>query len=162
VPRREPARSAEIRCRRRHLPLDLRDDLAFTVDSDQWHTWQDRRRQASFLGDRDFPWELPPPPRHRTVQPPTQDDDEEDDYDAMAYHNEQAKNDSDDFVSCIFHEWKAATAEGHEFNLPQAMADKEIEKLGVLVLRVDQAVQTPLPRYATDIMPQGLTEEEAL
>ncbi|KAM0869642.1 hypothetical protein ACQ4PT_040541 [Festuca glaucescens] len=42
------------------------------------------------------------------------------------------------------------------------MTDDEIARLGVLVLEVDRPVQPPLPRYATGIMPPGLTEEEAL
>jgi hypothetical protein len=30
------------------------------------------------------------------------------DNEALAYHNEEAKDDLDDFVACIFHDWKAA------------------------------------------------------
>nr|XP_051222113.1 leucine-rich repeat extensin-like protein 3 [Lolium perenne] len=52
-------------------------------------------------------------------------------------------------------------AEGRKLNFPSAMTDDEIERLGVLVSRVDRPVQPPLPRYATDIMPPCLTEEEA-
>jgi hypothetical protein len=42
------------------------------------------------------------------------------------------------------------------------MTDKEIEKLGLLVSQVDRPVQPPLPRYTTDIMPPGFSEDEAL
>ncbi|KAM0924360.1 hypothetical protein ACQ4PT_004980 [Festuca glaucescens] len=87
---------------------------------------------------------------------PPQDDDD----DALAYHNEEAKDDSDDFVAYVFHDWQAAMAEGRKFNFPPKMTDEEIERLGVLVSEVDRSVQPPLPRYATDIMPPGLTEEE--
>jgi hypothetical protein len=50
-------------------------------------------------------------PRHRTREPsaPPQDDD---DSDALAYHNEEAKSDSDDYVDCIFQEWQLAMAVG--------------------------------------------------
>jgi hypothetical protein len=52
--------------------------------------------------------------------------------------------------------------EGREFEYPDNMTDDEIARLGVLVLEVDRPVQPPLPRYATCIMPPGLSEEEAL
>jgi hypothetical protein len=42
------------------------------------------------------------------------------------------------------------------------MTDNEIAKVGVLVSKEDQPVQPPLPRYATDIMPLDLTEEDDL
>ncbi|KAK1626244.1 hypothetical protein QYE76_000559 [Lolium multiflorum] len=60
------------------------------------------------------------------------------------------------------HDSEAAMAEGQKFNLPATMTDEEIKRLGVLGSKVDRPVQPPLPRYATDIMPPGLTEEEAL
>jgi hypothetical protein len=41
------------------------------------------------------------------------------------------------------------------------MTNEEITRLGILVLEVPQA-PPPLPCYATDIMPAGLTEDEAL
>jgi hypothetical protein len=53
-------------------------------------------------------------------------------------------------------------AEGRKFNFPVTMTDDEIERLGVLVSEVDRPVQPPLPRYATGIMPPGLTEEEVV
>ncbi|KAM0839041.1 hypothetical protein ACQ4PT_060573 [Festuca glaucescens] len=53
-------------------------------------------------------------------------------------------------------------AEGRKFEYPETMTDDEIARLGVLVSEVDRLVQPPLPRYATGIMPPGLTEEEAL
>nr|XP_051190371.1 pollen-specific leucine-rich repeat extensin-like protein 3 [Lolium perenne] len=53
-------------------------------------------------------------------------------------------------------------AEGRKFKFPATMTDDEIERLHVLVSEVDQPVQPPLPRYATDIMPLGLTKEETL
>jgi hypothetical protein len=32
--------------------------------------------------------------------------DDEDDYiEALAYHNEEVKDDSDDYVAAVFHEW---------------------------------------------------------
>jgi hypothetical protein len=67
---------------------------------------------------------------------PPQDEDDKD-YDALPYHNEEAKEDSDDFVACIFHEWQASKAEGREFDLPPAMTDDEIANLSVLVSQVD-------------------------
>jgi hypothetical protein len=53
-------------------------------------------------------------------------------------------------------------AEGRKFNQPATMTDEEIERLDVLVSKLDRPVQPPLPQYATDIMPLGLTEEEVL
>jgi hypothetical protein len=83
-----------------------------------------------FLGDRDYPFGPPSSPR-RTRQPappaPPQDDD------ALAYYNEKAKEDSDDFTGCVFHTWQTAMEEGREFQLPATMTDEEIERLGILV-----------------------------
>jgi hypothetical protein len=53
-----------------------------------------------------FPFDHPPPPRHRTRQslaPPRDDGNEYSD--ELTYHNEEAKEDSDDYVACILHEW---------------------------------------------------------
>jgi hypothetical protein len=106
VPARQPYRSPENRRRRRYLPPDLHADPVFAVDSNSWHNWRQTeeapRRQAVFLSNRDFPFDRPPPPRRRTRQPPMppQDDDDED-CDALAYHNKEAKDDSDDFIACI-------------------------------------------------------------
>jgi hypothetical protein len=121
-------------------------------------------RQVGFLGDRDFLFDHPPPPRHRTRQPPTPSQDDDDDYysDTLAYHNDKAKDYSDDYVACIFQEWQLAIANGREFEYPAMMTNNEIARLDVLVSEVDRSVQPSLPRYATDIMPPGLTEEEAL
>jgi hypothetical protein len=111
-----------------------------------------------FLGDRDYPFGPPSSPR-RTRQPappaPPQDDD------ALAYYNETAKEDSDDFTGCVFHTWQTAMEEGREFQLPVTMANDEIARLGILVSEVPHA-PLPLPRYATDLMPEGLTEDEPL
>ncbi|KAK1679789.1 hypothetical protein QYE76_040637 [Lolium multiflorum] len=166
---RASERSAEIRHRRWYLPSDLHADPAYAIDSNTWRTWRktekDPRRMAGFLGDIEFPFDYPPPPLQRTREPPTppQDDEEEDNYNyALAYHNEEAKDDSDDCVACIFQEWQLAMAEGREFEYPATMTDDKITRLGVLVSEVDRPVQPPLPWYATDIMPSGLTEEEAL
>nr|XP_051211115.1 sulfated surface glycoprotein 185-like [Lolium perenne] len=96
---------------------------------------------------------------------PAQDDhdDHDEEYiEALAYHNKEAKDDSDDYVACIFQEWQLAMAEGREFEYPDNMTDDEIARLGVLISEVDRPVQPPLPRYATGIMPPGLSEEEAL
>nr|XP_051189942.1 actin cytoskeleton-regulatory complex protein pan-1-like [Lolium perenne] len=95
-------------------------------------------------------------------QPRRRRDDEEDYSEALAYHNEEAKNDSDDYVACIFQEWKLAKAEGQKFEFSDNMMDDEIARLGLLVSEVDRPVQPPLTRYATGIMPPGLSEEEAL
>ncbi|XP_051209506.1 uncharacterized protein [Lolium perenne] len=54
-------------------------------------------------------------------------------------------------------EWQLAMVEGREFEYPAMMTDDEIARLGVLVSEVDRPVQPPLPRYATGIMPPGLT-----
>jgi hypothetical protein len=80
----------------------------------------------------------------------------------LVYHNEEAKDDNDDFIAYIFHNCQAAMAEGRKFNFPPTMTGEEIERLGVLVSQVDRPVQPPLPRYATNIVPPGLTKEEAL
>jgi hypothetical protein len=45
---------------------------------------------------------------------------------------------------------------------PTTLADNEIARLDVLMSEVDRSVRPPLPRYATDIMPAGLSEDEAL
>jgi hypothetical protein len=76
VPLREPERSTEIRRRRRDLPPDHRADPAFAANSNSWHTWRE-----------------------------TEDDDYDEDCDALAYHNEEAKDDNDNFIACIFYEW---------------------------------------------------------
>jgi hypothetical protein len=81
---------------------------------------------------------------------------------ALAYHNEEVKDDSDDYVAAIFHEWQQALAEGRVFEFPENMTDDEMAKLGVLVSENDAPVQPPLPRYATGVMPPGLSEDEAL
>jgi hypothetical protein len=40
-------------------------------------------------------------------------------------------------------------AEGRKFDLPSAMTDEEIERLGVLMSEVDRAVQPKLPQSRT-------------
>jgi hypothetical protein len=72
------------------------------------------------------------------------------------------KDDSDDYVAAVFHEWQQAMAEGRNFEFPENMTDDEMAKLGVLVSENDAPVQPPLPRYATGVMPPGLSEDEAL
>jgi hypothetical protein len=76
---------------------------------------------------------------------PAQDDhddiDSNDDKDynkALAYQNEEAKDDSDDYIVCIFQEWQLAMAEGREFEYPDNMMDDEIARLGLLVSQVDR------------------------
>nr|XP_051205654.1 actin cytoskeleton-regulatory complex protein pan-1-like [Lolium perenne] len=175
VPMREPDRSAEIRRRRRYLPPDLHSDPAYAIESDSWRTWllseRGRRRRAGFMGDMDFPFDRPPAPHRRAQQAPTpaqyeDDDDDVDDDDkyieALTYHNEEVKDDSDDYVACIFQEWQLAMVEGRKFEYPDNMTDGEAARLGVLVSENDQPVQPPLPRYATGIMPLGLSEDKAL
>jgi hypothetical protein len=165
VPARQPYRSPENRRRRRYLPPDLPADPAYAIDSDtRRESEKDLRRRASFLCDRDFPFDHPSAPHRRTRQPPApaQDDDDEEYSEALAYHNEEAKDNSDDYVTCIFQEWRLAMAEGREFEYPEEMTDDKIARLGVLVLEFDPPVQPPLPRYGTGIMPPNLTEEEAL
>jgi hypothetical protein len=91
---------------RRYLSPDLRTDPAYAIDFDTWRTWResrkDPRRRADFLGDRDFPFDHPPTPRRPTRQAPEPAHDDEDCSDALAYHNEEAKYDSYDYVTCIF------------------------------------------------------------
>jgi hypothetical protein len=65
-------------------------------------------------------------------------------------------------VACIFHDWQTSMADGRKFDFPPAMTNEEIERLAVLVSQVDRPVQPSLHRYATNIMPQGLTEEETI
>jgi hypothetical protein len=69
-----------------------------------------------------------PPPRHQTRQPsaPSQDDDYND---ALAYHNQEAKDDNEDYIACMFQQWQAAMAEGREFEYPTTMTDDEIEAI---------------------------------
>jgi hypothetical protein len=74
-------------------------------------------------------WQPPVPPRY-----------DGDNDDTLAYHNEEAKDDSDDFVTCVFHDWHVAMVEGRKFDFPPAMTDEEIERLGVLVSEVDRPV----------------------
>ncbi|KAK1601127.1 hypothetical protein QYE76_007888 [Lolium multiflorum] len=163
----------EIRRRRRYLPPDLRADPAYAIDSESWRTYlsteTDSRRRAGFMGDRDFPFDRPPPTRPRRQQAPPRaqyngdddhDNDEYDDYDdddyieALAYHNVEVKDDSDDYVAAVFHEWQQAMAEGRTFDFPENMTDDEMAKLGVLVSENDAPVQLPLPaRHG--VMPPG-------
>jgi hypothetical protein len=121
---------------------------------------------VGLLGDQDYPFgpppahARPPAPPLRTHRPaplvPPWDDN------ALPYYNEEAKDGSDDFVGYVFHVWQTTMEEGREFQLPTTMAEEEIERLGILVSEVDRSVRPPLPRYATDIIPPGLTEDEAL
>jgi hypothetical protein len=83
------------------------------------------------------------------------------DDDVLAYHNKEAKDDSANFVACVFQDWQAAMAEGRKFDFALPMTDEKIERFSVLVSQVVRPVQPP-PLYATDIIPPGLTEEEAL
>jgi hypothetical protein len=48
-------------------------------------------------------------------------DHEEDYSEALAYHNEDAKDDSDDYVACIFQEWQLAMAKGRKFEYSDNM-----------------------------------------
>nr|XP_051221758.1 formin-like protein 14 [Lolium perenne] len=123
------------------------------------------------MGDRDFPFDRPLAPRRRRRQAPmpahddhddNDGDDDEDYNEALAYQNDETKDDSDDYVTCIFQEWQLALAEGWEFDYPDNMTDDEIVRLDLLVSEVDRPMQPPLPRYATGIMPPGLSEEETL
>jgi hypothetical protein len=82
-------------------------------------TGKDLRKVAGFLGDRALRFERPPPPHHRTRQPPAPpQDDDNDAADALAYHNEEAKDDAVLYVSCVFRDWQAAIAEVRKFNFP--------------------------------------------
>jgi hypothetical protein len=51
---------------------------------------------------------------------------------------------------------------GRNFDFVDNMTDDEMAKVGALVSEYDAPVQPPLPRYATGVMPQGLSEDEAL
>jgi hypothetical protein len=55
VPRRKAERTSEIWRKQLYLPTDLRDDPAFIVGSNQWHTWrhteEDPRRKEAFIAD---------------------------------------------------------------------------------------------------------------
>jgi hypothetical protein len=138
------------------------------------------------MGDMDFPFDRPSPTRPRKQQAPTRrqqappraqynDDDDDhgnDEYDdyndgddyieALAHHNEEVKEDSDDYVADVFHEWQQAMAEGRTFDFPENMTDDEMAQLGVLVSENDTPVQPPLPRYAIGFMSPGLSKDEAL
>jgi hypothetical protein len=81
-----------------------------TIESNSWRAWRktekDPRRQAGLHGDRGFPFDHQPPPRHRTRQPPAPPQDDDNEYnDELTYHNEEAKEYSDDYAACIFQEW---------------------------------------------------------
>jgi hypothetical protein len=131
------------------------------------------------MGDRDYPFGPAPPARRqqaptRREQPQHNDREDEDDDDeayavydddyieALAYHSEEVKDDSEDYVGLVFHEWQQAMAEGRNFEFPDNMTDDEMAKLGLLVSEYDAPVQPPLPRYATAVMPPGLSADEAL
>jgi hypothetical protein len=102
----------------------------------------------------------------RAQQAPTpaqSDYNDDDDYiEALAYHNKEVKDDSDDYVAVVFQEWQLAMAEGRKFEYPDNMTDDEAARLGVLVSENARPVQPPLARYATSIMPTGLSDDEAL
>jgi hypothetical protein len=54
---------------------------------------------------------------------------------ALTYYNEEAKDDNDDYVTCIFQEWKLVMAESRKFD-PEEITDDEIARLGVIVSEV--------------------------
>jgi hypothetical protein len=107
----ELERSTEIRRRRKYVPQDHHADPSFVVDSGLLHTWRETerhpRRKAGFVGDRDYPFDEPltpanplaPPRRTRQPAPPAPPQDDG----ALAYYNEEDKDDTDDFVGYVFH-----------------------------------------------------------
>lgn len=186
VPRSDPERTMEIWHRRLFLPPDLRNDPAYAVSSMEWHNWNkhgtDARRITGFLRDGDFPFDQPPPTRRQAAprpprrsspprcdatphaplrarqQAPPQDDDAALVY---AYHNEGARDDSEDFVAAIFYEWETDQAEGRDFQVSADMTEDEQERLATLISQVPQREPTP-PRYAREVMLPGMSPEEAL
>jgi hypothetical protein len=92
-----------------------------------------------FLDDRDYPFGPPSPParhvaprRARKPPPPTPPQDDA----TLDFYNEEAKDDSEDFVRRVFHDWQTTMEEGREFQLSATMTDKEIERLTILVSEV--------------------------
>jgi hypothetical protein len=114
---------------------------AYAIDSQHVaHLAPDREgseENAGFLGDRDFSFDHLPAPRRRTRQSPAsaQDDNNEEYNEALTYHNEEANDDNDDYVACIFQEWKLVMAESQKFD-PEEITDDEIARLGVIVSEV--------------------------
>jgi hypothetical protein len=64
----------------------------------------------------------------------------------LAYYNKEAKDDSDDFVTSVFHDWRPTVEEARVFQLRATMVDEKITRLGILVSEAPQAPPL-LPRY---------------
>jgi hypothetical protein len=107
----------------------------------------DKRRKAGFLGDKDFNFGQPPQPRReltlrlRTLPPPSA----------------PMLDDSDDFVANVFHTIQMARQEGRKIELVEELTEDEATRLALLM----SEMPPPMPRYAVNIMPPGLSEEEA-
>jgi hypothetical protein len=123
---------------RPYLPPDLCDHPAFIVSSYQWHTWRRTEEEGRLPQWPGLPVRaLAAASSSYTAPPlPPQDEDDDDDEDEDE-DNEEAKDDVDDFIARLFHDWQEAMAEGRKFDLPPTMTDEEIERPGILVSQVD-------------------------
>jgi hypothetical protein len=119
VPPHNLERTMEIRRRRKYLPADLHADPAYAVDYDQWLNWHriktNPRWKEEFLGDTDYPLGPPPPLPHPAAPcragPPSPPAPPQDNA-TLAFYNEEAKDDSDDFVGIVFHDSQTVMEEG--------------------------------------------------
>lgn len=164
LPAAEPARTAEIKRRRRYLPADLREDPAYAVGSARWDCFRrvekDKRRIAGFLGDRDFPFgvparsrrEPPPPPARRAMEAPPAS--------LENWPGRVVRDDSEDYVAAVFYGLRQAEEHGEEYDLPEDLTDEEMARLGILMSEVPQPAP-PLPHYAIGVMPADLNADEA-
>ncbi|KAK1682905.1 hypothetical protein QYE76_043753 [Lolium multiflorum] len=125
-------------------------ELAYVLSTET-----DRRRRR-LHGRRDFPSGLAPPARPRRQDAPMRRQQ------APTRRQQTQHNDDDDYIEALAYHSEEAMAEGHNFDFPENMTYDEMVKLGVLVSENDAHLQPPLPRYATGVMPPGLSADEAL
>jgi hypothetical protein len=65
-----------------------------------------------------------------------------------------------DFIASVFHAIQLAHQEGRQIELPEELTEDEATRLSILISEMMQP--PPMPRYAVDAMPPGLSEEESL
>jgi hypothetical protein len=77
VPRPGQERRDEIRSRRSILPSDLREYLAFAMDSEWWYCpayEPGPRRRSGLLGDAEYDYAAVPYPQQQVLPPPEEDE----------------------------------------------------------------------------------------